>query len=226
MRARPDQPGMSRIRQLLVERREQLRAVPPAEGPGKENKEQRVKRSHTSPFRRRGLARAWSTIAPRRRSSSRRTSHPRGVKRVVAALGNLAVRRLARPAPFLDEPTVEQPLDRFVERPRPEADRAAGALFNVLFDGVAVPGAVRQRQEDVDDREGQWFARLFGPFPHDVSLDDTSVGKVYWLVQLQAPNSLQRLQPVDSGLLWSLELGVGIDPYRCPKQYSVFSVRR
>ena len=87
-------------------------------------------------------------------------------QRVIPPLRRLAVRRGLERLLLLDQPSILQPLNRLVERAGAKADGPVGAFFDVLFDGVSVPGAVCQRQEDVDDGEGERF--------HNVSLDDTS----------------------------------------------------
>ena len=57
---------------------------------------------------------------------------------------------------LFDQPFVEQPLDRRIERAGAEADGAAGPLVHVLHDRVAVPLAVGEGHEDVEGVPGQW----------------------------------------------------------------------
>ena len=139
-----------------VEVVEQLASVARAKRPRIQHEQQPVDGSHARPLRSFGLARARSTSAPSCCISSRRRRPAPIGQRVVAALRLLAVGRIfAAAAALFDQPAVLQPLDRFVQRPGAEADRAAGALLDVLLDRVAVPRPVGEGEQDVSDREGQ-----------------------------------------------------------------------
>ena len=58
------------------------------------------------------------------------------------ALGFLPIRRrrAATEASSIS-PLFLEPLDRFIQRPRPEANPAIGAPFDFLFDGVTMRGS-------------------------------------------------------------------------------------
>src|SRR5687768_2168946 len=58
---------------------------------------------------------------------------PFGGEGVIAALRLLSILGL-RPARLLDQPAVEQPLDRLVERARSQPDGAAGSFLDILLD--------------------------------------------------------------------------------------------
>src|SRR5690606_24092740 len=70
---------------------------------------------------------------------------------VVAALGLLAVggRRLA--ICLAQQPGVEQALNGFVQRARAKPHGAAGQGLDLELDAVAVPRALGEGQEDVED---------------------------------------------------------------------------
>ena len=54
-----------------------------------------------------------------------------------------------------DEPLLDHPLDRAIERARAEPQRAVGAGGDVLDDAVAVAVVVGHRDQDVEGRRGQ-----------------------------------------------------------------------
>jgi hypothetical protein len=72
---------------------------------------------------------------------------------VVAALRLLAVQRI-RSGRLLDRPFVLQALNRLVQGAGTDADRALGAAFDLLLDGIAVLGAVGEDQQDVENGRG------------------------------------------------------------------------
>src|SRR5688572_1469779 len=84
---------------------------------------------------------------------------PLGGEGVIAALRLLSILRI-RAARLLDQPAVQQPLNRFVERARPEPDRAPGPFLHVLLDRVAMACPLGEREQNMDDGEGEGLARL------------------------------------------------------------------
>src|SRR5688572_23383013 len=81
-----------------------------------------------------------------------------GGEGVIAALRLLSILGI-RGARFLDQPAVQQPLNRFVKRARPEPDGAAGSFVDVLLDRVAMARPLGEREQDMDDRERKGLAR-------------------------------------------------------------------
>src|SRR5262249_39489755 len=86
-------------------------------------------------------------LRARRRLSERRD--PVIAPPLVVHLGGGPLARL------LDQALLEHPLDRAVQRPRPEPDLSAGPLRDLLEDRVAVPVFPGERYEDVERRLGQ-----------------------------------------------------------------------
>src|SRR5439155_13607022 len=53
---------------------------------------------------------------------------------------------------FVDEPIIQQALDRAIERPRPQMHEPVGELRYLLHDGVAVGRALCENEQDVKRR--------------------------------------------------------------------------
>ena len=122
-----------------------------------------------------GLVRAYSTRWARSCTSSRSSLRPRSRQLVVAPLRFLPVGRLREHHDGLAcQPGIEQTLNGGVQRARPEPHSPVASRFGLLLDRVAVPRAVRQRQQEVQDGGGQRTTKVRRAGGRDISRYDMS----------------------------------------------------